>query len=510
MLARAAMLRFFLLLMTFNALLLERADAAEWLFAPHSSVSICAAVDPGKVPGFEGPSCRQTPMNDVDLTGRAVWVRAVIDLEDADPAQLPPMGLFVSARAATRAYVNGTFVGSNGVPSIVKGAETPGTLDSVFYVPNQLLKPGANSVVLLASGHAPTIVKSQALHGIGFAAYRQPPLMILPRYIPALLAFGALLAGAIYFLAMGAARHGDRASLALGLAALLAASQLLVEALRGLWAYPYPVHGMRLAVLLALTLGVGIALASHTLLRMGLAASRRYLAVLAVLGVCGVFLLPSFDSKMDWAVLAPSIGSCGLALLGLRQRRPSSGAYAAAFLALVVLLLLDPVMFFDVHGFWAFAALLLFLFVREARSLRETERQREEAEGRRRQLEAALERLASPGPAPSLMVNDAGRQLRIVAKEIAALSGAGDYVELRLRDGRNILHNGSLAALETSLPATFLRVHRSHIVNLDEIAELRRTAGALGELRLSNGTIVPVSRRIMPQVRRAFAASSNT
>jgi hypothetical protein len=219
--------------------------------------------------------------------------------------------------------------------------------------------------------------------------------------------------------------------------------------------------------------------------------------------VGGAVLLPSFDAKIGWAALVTSLGSAALAAFGVRQRRQASAQYTAAFLLLTMLVLFDPVDFFDRHGFWAFTALLLFLFVREALALRQAERRREEAEGRRRQLEAALERLPSAAPA-TLLVTTAGRQHRIATPEVAALSGAGDYVELHLVDRRTMLHSGSLAALEKELPQLFLRVHRSHIVNLEQITDLIRLPSGVGELHLRNGLVLPVSRRVMPQVRRAF------
>ena len=64
----------------------------------------------------------------------------------------------------------------------------------------------------------------------------------------------------------------------------------------------------------------------------------------------------------------------------------------------------------------------------------------------------------------------------------------------------------ALAGLEAELPETFLRVHRSHIVNTAFVSALERDTGGVGRLTLSQGQEVPVSRRIMPKVRTALAA----
>ncbi|WP_353507001.1 LytTR family DNA-binding domain-containing protein [Pseudoalteromonas sp. SCSIO 43201] len=68
----------------------------------------------------------------------------------------------------------------------------------------------------------------------------------------------------------------------------------------------------------------------------------------------------------------------------------------------------------------------------------------------------------------------------------------------------SVLHNNSLSELESTLPATFLRVHRSYIVNTQFITPLSRSASGTGILHLSTGDEVPVSRRVMPKVRDAL------
>ncbi len=67
-----------------------------------------------------------------------------------------------------------------------------------------------------------------------------------------------------------------------------------------------------------------------------------------------------------------------------------------------------------------------------------------------------------------------------------------------------MLHNATLNELEESLPPTFLRVHRSHIVNTAHVRTLKREASGVGALVLSDGSEAPVSRRVMPKVRVAL------
>lgn len=82
------------------------------------------------------------------------------------------------------------------------------------------------------------------------------------------------------------------------------------------------------------------------------------------------------------------------------------------------------------------------------------------------------------------------------------MKGARDYVEISLLDRRNVLHNETLTLMEEKLPATFLRIHRSYIVNKQLIQSLEKLPSGGGNLILSSGDTVPVSRRIMPKIRK--------
>ena len=81
-------------------------------------------------------------------------------------------------------------------------------------------------------------------------------------------------------------------------------------------------------------------------------------------------------------------------------------------------------------------------------------------------------------------------------------------MELHFTDGSARLHGGSLNELEAELPPAFLRVHRSHIVNTALVESLKLEPSGVGQLRMSSGASVPVSRRIMPTVRRTIGAAS--
>jgi two-component system LytT family response regulator len=99
-------------------------------------------------------------------------------------------------------------------------------------------------------------------------------------------------------------------------------------------------------------------------------------------------------------------------------------------------------------------------------------------------------------PARRLVVPTATGDLVLDVDEVDWIQAEDYYAALHARGRRHLIRE-SLASLEQRLdPQRFIRVHRSAIVSLDRIREMR-SAAATGEsfLILRDGTRVPVSRR---------------
>ena len=96
-----------------------------------------------------------------------------------------------------------------------------------------------------------------------------------------------------------------------------------------------------------------------------------------------------------------------------------------------------------------------------------------------------------------------GRELRLPAGEIVSASAAGNYVEVRTGSGAH-LARATLSGLETLLSqagADPVRLHRSHIAPRSAIREIIPAGDGDAQARLSDGSILPVSRRFRQQVR---------
>lgn len=94
----------------------------------------------------------------------------------------------------------------------------------------------------------------------------------------------------------------------------------------------------------------------------------------------------------------------------------------------------------------------------------------------------------------SHLVSRVGSRDVIIPLETIDFIEADDVYAAVLADGKRYLVRTALDALERTLdPAIFARIHRSYIVRLDRVREIRRVNGS--ELVLADGSVLPVSRR---------------
>jgi two-component system, LytTR family, response regulator len=114
---------------------------------------------------------------------------------------------------------------------------------------------------------------------------------------------------------------------------------------------------------------------------------------------------------------------------------------------------------------------------------------------------AALDQLAGDGTLTRIFVRDRGRILPIVVGEIERLQADDDYVAVHSRGRRFLVYLG-MNEFEARLDAgKFLRIHRSHIVNLDHVAALIPFDGARLQIEMRDGTKLLASRTRSRELR---------
>lgn len=105
------------------------------------------------------------------------------------------------------------------------------------------------------------------------------------------------------------------------------------------------------------------------------------------------------------------------------------------------------------------------------------------------------DRLRSLGARATLVARGNGTARLIRLDEIDWIAAAGDYAEVHAGGRATLLHE-SMASLEARLPKMeFARIHRSAIVRLDRLAEVRPGSHGDGIVRMTCGAELRFSRR---------------
>lgn len=435
--------------------------------------------------GPAGPvlsDCR--PIRDVvDPQGRELWIRSVVGA----PADTLPRILYVAGVASSEAWFNGRRLGVNGRPGATARAEVPGRYQAIFPIPEAAWRPSGNMLVLHLSSFHGGLRFARPMSAIAVGPYPFPP-RIAPLAIT-FVAAGALLAAAFGFAVIHAMRRTG-SSLILAAMAGVAALQAVVESLRALLDYSYPLHAWRMSTIWVLAAAFAILLVSYVATRF-LPGKRRLMIGLALGAVGATVLLPGFDMKTVGALILGVALAAVPAATGVHRRVPGARPTLGYLVLFLVLALGFPEWLADLSYFLLAAGLVLPLLMVEVVRLGRDDRGRE----------AALTRAVSR---PDRLTVASARGVELVpVAEILAVVGADDYVELRLVGGRSLLHAARLDGLATELPASFLRVHRSVIANLARAQRLERD-GDRWRLHLSEGAPLPVSRSRQPALREAL------
>jgi two-component system, LytTR family, response regulator len=128
-----------------------------------------------------------------------------------------------------------------------------------------------------------------------------------------------------------------------------------------------------------------------------------------------------------------------------------------------------------------------------------------------RALERAKERIAlrrhGPAKIDRLTIKNAGCVVFLPIADIDWIEAADYYASLHVGSKTHLLRR-SMNDLESDLdPAQFCRIHRSTIVNLDRVRELRFDSDAEYELVLTDGTTLRLSRRYRKDLQARLGQS---
>jgi two-component system LytT family response regulator len=105
-------------------------------------------------------------------------------------------------------------------------------------------------------------------------------------------------------------------------------------------------------------------------------------------------------------------------------------------------------------------------------------------------------------PVDRIVLRGDHRVRLLPVEQITWIEAEGMYVRIHTREGRSHLHRALMGSLESTLdPRQFVRIHRSAIVNIDLVAELRQDAHGDYVAVLRGGTEVRVGRRFRERLQ---------
>jgi DNA-binding LytR/AlgR family response regulator len=117
-----------------------------------------------------------------------------------------------------------------------------------------------------------------------------------------------------------------------------------------------------------------------------------------------------------------------------------------------------------------------------------------------------VERLDESGNTEAFVFKSDGVSYRIPFREIMFFEASNKKVQLHTT-GQEIGYYDSIENLAAVLPPGFIRCHRSFIVNVSKVNEIR---GTEMELRLSGGYRIPFSRSYRNTVKQSMAGQTDS
>lgn len=123
--------------------------------------------------------------------------------------------------------------------------------------------------------------------------------------------------------------------------------------------------------------------------------------------------------------------------------------------------------------------------------------------GYEQQIQHLLNQLSQKSTRESTIAIPQSRELRFVqVSDIMQCIASNNYTHLILKSGEKLTASKGIVHFDRLLhPVGFIRTHQSHLVNPTFIHSIR-TKDQIHELQLTDGSMIPISKRNMAEVRQ--------
>ncbi|WND02956.1 LytTR family transcriptional regulator DNA-binding domain-containing protein [Temperatibacter marinus] len=471
-------------------------------FIDYQDVTVCkGSGEAAQAVDFNSTTCRQVFGGEINPQNRRIWVQTTINIPREFLDRVEPIGLFFSGKASGRFYIEDQLVGQSGRPSSTPQGEVPGKIDAVFYLKNEWLKAGKNRLIMDLSAHATLLELKRPLQFIAIGSLRDPSDFLLRRHLAALLPLGVLLVGVLFFGLITATEKGVPKSIFIPLVALFALGHLVAEVSRGILNYDWIYHDLRLILVQLFGFAAAFSLISYVIKEYWPARIKLFSLVSFFILLVPIGFVPGFDNK-SFMVFVTACGLGVLFCMPVVRQHASARIMAGGLCLFAVAVLGMPYKILDIYYFYLVSALILILFVLETKKIQRLKRQIQEDKQRAVDLQQALEEEREQQAPAHIQIPQEGKVVIIQVSHINHCKAASDYTEIYRSGAPTVLASKSISGLHEELGSLFIRVHRSWIVNRHAIDKLIRDPSGSGVLTLKDKTKVPVSRRIMPNVRK--------
>ncbi len=103
-----------------------------------------------------------------------------------------------------------------------------------------------------------------------------------------------------------------------------------------------------------------------------------------------------------------------------------------------------------------------------------------------------------------IAVKDGSKVKIIQVNQVQYFKAIDNYVEVVLKIGKKELVDKPLYRLIQILPSNFLQIHRSYIIDINQVASFGHSGGGLYQVKLQNSESLPLSREKYRELKTAF------